>query len=396
MKDSWAKILNQKASDISDELIAIRRQIHRNPELGFKEKATSQLICKKLKELGIKFQMGIGKTGVIGLIEGQKGGKTVGLRADMDGLPVQEENDVPYASKNPGRMHACGHDAHIACLLGAAKLLVFLKDRFKGRIKLIFQPAEEIDLGAKAMISDGGLEDPRPDAIFALHVNPELDLGMVGLREGPTMAAIDTLKISVTGKGGHGGAPHQCVDAIVAASAIVMNLQTAVSRNIDPTKPTSISIGTISGGQADNIIASRVDLTGTVRTIDPKVHRRIPGIVERICQNTSATFGAGVSIDYGNVVPLLINSKKMAKRIAESSRMVLGLNSVIEVPVFMGGDDFACFLKEIPGCYFYLGTKDPNSEAVHVLHHGQFDMDERSLPLGAAILAHTALATLER
>jgi len=396
LRDRWAKILNQKTKDISDELIAIRREIHRNPELGFEEKATSQLICKKLKEIGIPFQAGLGKTGVVGLLEGQRGGKTVGLRADMDGLPVQEETGLPFASKNPGVMHACGHDAHVACLLGAAKLLVPLKKFFKGKIKLIFQPAEEIDLGAKAVISDGALEHPRPDAIFALHVNPELSLGVVGLKKGPMMAAIDTLKISIIGKGGHGGAPHQCIDAIVAASAVVMNLQTAISRNIDPTKSALISIGTISGGQADNIIASRVDLSGTVRTIDPDVHQKIPKIIERICTDTAAAFGARVSMKYKKLVPPLVNSDEMIQRVVDSSQAILGLNSVSEVPAFMGGDDFAFFLNEVPGCYFFLGMKSPDSERVHPLHHGQFDIDERSLPIGAAILAHSALAALER
>ena len=392
----WAEILNEKAGRLKEELIAIRRRIHGSPELGFEEKWTSQFICKKLKALGIRFQAGVGKTGVVGIIEGRGAGKTIGLRADMDGVPVQEETGAAYASEKPGVMHACGHDAHVACLIGAASILVSLRDRFQGNIKLIFQPAEEIDQGAKAMMLDGVLERPRPDAFLALHVAPELSVGTVGIKEGPMMAAIDTLKISVTGIGGHGGAPHQCVDAIVAASAMVMNLQTAVSRNIDPAQSTSISIGTISGGQADNIIASRVDLTGTVRTIDPEVHQVIPQIIERICKNTAATFGAGVSLGYQKLIPPLINCKEMVGRVAESSKAILGLNSVVEVPVFMGGDDFAFFLKEIPGCYFYLGTKNPNWKKARSLHNGHFDIDERCLHLGTAILAHTALITLER
>jgi amidohydrolase len=391
----WSKTLNQRASDISKELIAIRRQIHRNPELGFREKATSQLICEKLKDLGIKFRKGVGNTGVIGVIAGRRGGKTIGLRADMDAVPVQEETGLSYASKNPGIMHACGHDAHIACLLGAAKLLVSFKDQFTGNIKLFFQPAEEIDQGAKAMISEGGLENPKPDAFLALHVAPELPVGTVGIKEGPMMAAIDTMRITVAGKGGHGAMPHQCIDAIVAASAIVVNLQTTVSREIDPVKPTVVSIGTFHGGEAENIIASKVNLTGTVRTIDPDVHQAIPKIIERICRNTAASFGARISFDYQELIPSLINCKEITNRVVESSKAILGLKSVMSAPVSMGGDDFAFFLKEVPGSYFHFGTKDANSEAVHALHNGYFDIDERSLHLGAAILAHTALITLE-
>ena len=260
---------------------------------------------------------------------------------------------------------------------------------------LVFQPAEEIDLGAKAMIAEGILESPRPDAFFALHVDPELRTGLVAVREGPLMAAIDTVRLSVTGKGGHIAMPHQCVDAIVAASALVMNLQTSVSRSTDPIKPIVVSIGTFNAGQSENNIASRADLTGTVRTMDPDVHRTVPEIIERICKNTVATFGAGVSMEYLRMLPPLVNSKEMTARVAESCDALLGSKSITEAPISMGGDDFAFFLEEIPGCYFRLGTKHPNSEMIHNLHNGRFDIDEGSLHLGAAILAHAALITLE-
>lgn len=396
MESKWSKGLKEKADGLSGEWTEIRRQIHQSPELGFKEEKTSHLICQKLKDLGIKFQTGVGKTGVVGIIEGIGGGKTVGLRADMDAIPVPEETDIPYASQKPGVMHACGHDAHVACVLGAASLLVTLRNQFKGRVKLVFQPAEEIDLGAKAMIEEGILESPRPDAFFALHVDPELQTGVVGIREGPFMAAIDTMRLSVTGKGGHIAMPHKCVDAIVAASALVMNLQTSVSRNTDPNKAMVVSIGTFNAGQSENNIASRADLTGTVRTMDPDLHRTIPEIIDRICRNTATTFGAGFSMEYLRMLPPLVNSKEMTARVVESCDALLGADSVIEAPISMGGDDFAFFLEKIPGCYFRLGTKNPNSEVIHNLHNGHFDIDERSLHLGAAILAHTALITLGR
>lgn len=396
MKTKWSEVLKQKARDLSGELIEIRRKIHQSPELGFKEEKTSQLICEKLKDLGIKFRASVGKTGVIGIIEGLQGEKVVGLRADMDAIPVQEEADVPYASQNPGVMHACGHDAHVACVLGAAALLVSLRNQFKGRVKLVFQPAEEIDLGAKAMMEEGVLESPRPDAFFALHVDPDLLYGTIGVREGPLMAALDTIGISVSGKGGHIAMPHKCIDAIVAASALVMNLQTSVSRNTDPIKPVVVSIGTFNAGQSENNIASRADLTGTVRTLDPDIHRTIPDIIERICKNTAATFGAGISMEYRRMLPPLVNSKEMTALVAESCDALLGHESVMETPISMGGDDFAFFLKEVPGCYFRLGTKNPSSEMIHSLHNDRFELDEQSLHLGAAILAHTALITLER
>lgn len=393
MKTERADTLNAKAKDITEELTKLRRQIHRTPELGFEEKMTARVICDKLKALGIKFRSGVGKTGVVGLIKGRGDGKTVCLRADMDALPVQEENEVPYASQKKGIMHACGHDAHVACLLGAANLLAPLREQFQGNIKLVFQPAEEIDQGARAVLSDGGFESPRPDAIFGLHVNPELPVGSIGLREGPLMAAIDTIRISMKGKGGHGAMPHKCIDAVVAASALVMNLQTAVSREVDPIQPTVISIGTFHGGQAENTIASQADLTGTVRTLDPKMRQSLPDIVERICQNTAASFGAKVSLDYQQLTPLLVNSPEMVDKVAEASTACLGAKSLVEAPISMVGDDFAFYLKEVPGAYFYLGARNVNE--VHALHSSCFDIDESALPLGAAILAYTALLMLE-
>jgi len=394
VKTEWAETLFKKADDISGELTDIRRQIHRHPELGFKETATARRICEKLKDLGIPFRTGFGKTGVVGLIEGKAKGRTVGLRADMDALPVQEKTGAAYASQIPGVMHACGHDAHVACLLGAAALLKSMKDQLNGAVKLIFQPAEEIDQGAQAVISDGGLENPRPDVFFALHVDQELPVGCIGLREGPLMGAIDSIRISVTGSGGHGAMPHKCVDAVVAASAIVMNLQTAVSRRVDPVKPTVVSIGTIHGGEAENIIASRVEMTGTVRCLDPGVHKMIQGIIDTNCKNTAASLGAGVVVDYQRLIPPLINAAEMTDKVKEACQAILGSSSVKEAPISMLGDDFAFFLNEIPGCYFRLGAKNPNWEKVPTLHSDRFDLDERSLPIGASILAHAALLSL--
>ncbi len=394
MLKKWADMIKVGAADIADVLIDIRRQIHQHPELGFEEKATAELVCNCLETLKIPFRVGVGGTGVVGLISGHGEGKTVGLRADMDALPVQEKNDTSYVSQTPGVMHACGHDAHVSCLLGAAMLLAPLREEIKGNIKLIFQPAEETDLGAKAVLADDGLENPRPNAIFALHVDTELPVGNIGLKKGPLMAALDSIKISVSGKGGHGALPHNCVDAIVAASAVVMNLQTAVSRETDPMKPAVISIGAFNSGHTDNIIASRADLIGTVRTLDPDTHREFPAIIRRICKSTAASFGAEVDVDYQRMIPPLVNSPEMTDRVKAACQAILGAVSIKEVPVSMLGDDFSFFLRGIPGCYFRLGVKKPEGETAHTLHNERFDIDESALPIGASILAYAALLSL--
>lgn len=393
IREELADTIKKKSQDLAEELVKIRRRIHRKPELGFEEKASAQLICNQLDRLGVSYQSGVASTGVVGVIEGSGPGPTVGLRADMDAVPVQEETNAPYASRIPGVMHACGHDAHVACLLGAIMLLTDLKDQFYGRVKFIFQPAEEIDLGAKAVIADGGLDDPRPDAFFALHCNPDIPAGFIGLRTGPVMAAIDTIKIAVIGRGGHGAMPHKCTDAIVAASALVMNLQTVVSRIIDPLKPTVVSIGTFSAGRAGNIIASQADLTGTVRCVDPEVHKLLPQIIKNICEKTSDSFGAEVGLEYQPMVPPLVNSPEMVTKVSQSCQALLQPDKVVDVPLSMGGDDFSFFLNEIPGAYFHLGVSSPDRTTAG-LHNCLFDIDERCLPLGAAVMAHTALLTL--
>lgn len=390
-----AESLKVQAQSISAKLSETRRAIHRRPELGFQERETAKLICSKLMDLGIEFKKDVGKTGIVAVIEGHDNGRTIGLRADMDALPIQEETGAPYASESAGIMHACGHDAHIACLLGAAELIAPLIHRFKGNVKLIFQPAEEIDSGAKAVIKDGVLSSPRLDAIFGLHVDPAIPVGRALIKKGTWMAAIDTFRISVLGRGGHAAAPHRCIDAIVAGSSIVMNLQSLVSRMIDPVQPVLVTIGTFNAGSAENIIAGQAELTGTVRCVDPSVHQAIQEIIETICQHTAASYKAEISLDYRRRIPPLVNDAVMTDRAIQSIEAVLGPNSVNDDSVRMGGDDFSCFLAEVPGAYFHLGAGDPKAEDVKALHTSCFDIDERCLPLGAAILAHTALTMLD-
>lgn len=394
MREEITSSIRARAQDLQQELVNMRRKLHSHPELGFEETQTAKLICKKLDQLGVKYQSGVAGTGIVGVIEGCDSGPTVGLRADMDALPISEESRKPYMSKISGVMHACGHDAHVACLLGAIEVLVELRKSIRGCIKFIFQPAEEIDLGAKAIIAAGGLKYPKPDAFFALHCNPDIPVGYVGLRSGIVMASIDNIRIEVTGLGGHGAMPQKCVDSIVAASALVMNLQTVTSRAIDPLKPVVMTVGTFRAGTASNIIAEKAELTGSIRCLDSEVQQLLPNIIQNICDKTALTFGADVELDYENRVPVLINSKSMTDIVRRSTLAVLGEDKVLDIAASMGGDDFAFILKEVPGTYFHLGVGSSEKTRM-ALHNSQFDIDESCLSIGAAVLASSAMLALE-
>ena len=386
--------LVRKAQMIASDLTEIRRAIHRYPELGFKEKRTASLIDRRLTQLGIAPVRKVAGTGLVADLEGCGPGPVIVLRADMDALPIQEETGASYASLTKGVMHACGHDAHVACVLGAAELLMSLRHCYCGVVKLIFQPAEEIDLGAKAIIAEGCLEDPLPNAIFGLHVDPEIPVGQILLKKGTWMAAIDTFRIRVTGKGGHASAPHKCIDAIVAGAAIVMNLQSVVSRQVDPLVPLVVSVGTFNSGRAENIIASTAELTGTVRCIDPQVYCRIPKQIEYITTQTSAAFHAKASLDYRRVIPPLVNDPAMTEIIMRSAESAFGRQAILEDSYRLGGDDFGCYLETIPGAYFHLGAKRSGDTQNSGLHTSDFDIDESCLPIGAALLTHMALSIL--
>ncbi|MBC7323475.1 MAG: amidohydrolase, partial [Acetomicrobium sp.] len=282
------------SKSMSEELRALRRDFHQFPELSFKEFETARKIAIYMKELGYEVKENVGKTGVVALLKGAKENPTVALRADIDALPVKEMTGLSYASKNDGVMHACGHDIHVTCALGAAKILASLKDELQGSVIFIFQPAEEINAGAKAMIDDGVLENPNVSMIFGLHNNPEIPVGKVGLKEGPLMAAVDSTFITIRGQGGHAAYPHRVIDPIVCASSIVMNLQTIVSRNVDPQKSAVISFGSINGGIANNVIPDEVKLTGTVRTFDEGLRDSIEGWMKRTVENTASSLGCKV------------------------------------------------------------------------------------------------------
>lgn len=384
------------SKNLSEELKNLRRDFHQYPELSFKEFETAKKIADYMRELGYEVKENVGKTGVVALLKCTSNGPTVALRADMDALPVNEMTDLPYASKNDGVMHACGHDLHVTCALGAAKILASFKDNLQGNIKILFQPAEEINMGAKAMIDDGALEDPKVSMIFGLHNNPEIPVGKVGIKEGPLMAAVDSTFLTVKGRGGHAAYPHRVIDPIVCASSIVMNLQTIVSRSVDPQKAAVISFGSINGGMANNVIPDEVKLAGTVRTFDEKLRNMIEGLMKRTAEHTASSLGCEVEFNYRRDLPPVINHPNATEIVTKAALEVFGKDGIVKPIPSMGGEDFALYQKIVPGCYFWLGVGNPDIDAVHPWHSPHFKADEDSLWRGAALFAVSVVIALEK
>lgn len=380
------------SADIAGKLANIRRDIHSYPELGFKEKRTCRKITGILKKIGLdKVLSPVARTGVIGLLSGTKGnGKTIALRADIDALPIQEENNLPYKSRNAGVMHACGHDAHIAMCLGATMILKRLQGEIKGQVKFIFQPAEERLDGAARMIRAGALERPKVDAIFALHVIPELDFGTVSCAAGPVFAAADRFKIEITGRGGHGAYHFKCIDPVLVANEIYSGLQ-SIERSLKGTDARVISVCSVHGGSAFNIIPDRVVMEGTVRTFEKRVQatiiRRMREIVAGIC----SAHGAKWKINYEKGVPATVNDKRLAQLFCKAARES-GTPCVTTIPS-MGGEDFSYYQKLVPGAIAQIGIR--TGKNFPALHNNRFDAGDRILPLGAALLAKCALLALE-
>lgn len=376
------------------DLVAIRRDLHRHPELSGKEERTAGVVAGRLRGLGLEVRTGVGGTGVLGFLRGSRPGPCVALRADMDALPIQEATGAAYASLVPGVMHACGHDVHTTCLLGAAALLAGRRDRLAGSVKFLFQPAEEDDRGAKAMLAAGVLEDPAPTAICGLHTFPRLPAGQVGVAAGPLMAGIDTIRITIRGAAGHGAAPHRAVDAIVAAAGAVVGLQHVVSRRLDPQEPAVVTIGTFHAGLAPNIIAPAAELTGTVRWMRPETRDRLPGIIQDTVANLCRAYGAEADMRYERNLPPVINDAGIADRVRRAAARLLGPDAVRPAETTMGGDDFALYLERVPGCYLWLGTGDPARGITYDWHDPRYDVDEGALAVGGALLAETAAELL--
>jgi amidohydrolase len=383
--------LKKEVEELTSQLIAWRRDFHRHPETAFEEHWTSSVLRKFLEEHDIPVQV-MAKTGIRGVLKGKPRGKTVALRADIDALPLKEEGDKVYISENPGAAHACGHDGHMAILMGAIEILCRRKETLQGNVVFLFQPSEErIPGGAKLMMEEGALEGV--DAIFGLHLWQLLATGVVGLVKGAMMASPDKFTIRVHGKGGHGSMPHQTVDPILVASHLVVNAQSIASRNVDPLKPVVVSFGTIEGGTIYNIIPEEVVLTGTVRSFDSDVQELSENRLKEITDATCEAFGATADFKYEKGYPPVVNDESMVDFVAHTAGMIFGEGKVQEIDPVMGGEDFAYFLQEIPGAFLFFGMGD-GMEYPH--HHPAFDIDEKALPQATILMIALALKFLEQ
>jgi amidohydrolase len=392
MEDRIAEKIKNISKEVFPSLVQLRRELHQYPELAFNEFKTSERIAKELRKLRIDVKRPIAKTGVVGVLNKGTEGKTIALRADMDALPVLEQTNFSYKSKNKGIMHACGHDVHMACLIGAAKILTRLKDELPGKVKFIFQPSEEVHPGgAKPMIGAGVLKNPDASGIFALHCDPAIPIGKIGVREGPTMAQAEDFDITIIGRGGHGARPHDGVDAIVVASQVIQALQTIVSRKINPLEPVVISIGKMEGGSARNIICDKVILKGTARTLNKEIAKKIPGFLKEIISGITKSASASFELNYYGGYPILINHPKATDLARRSIAKLFGKEAIFEIekPV-MGGEDFAYYLQKIPGSFLRLGIRNPKKDAIYPWHHPKFTVDEDAIKIGSAVLAGTA------
>jgi amidohydrolase len=375
-------------------MVGIRRHLHEHPEISFQERETGRFLASELRALGLPVRHPVGGTGVLATVKGDQPGKTVALRADMDALPVQEETGLSFASRVPGAMHACGHDAHMAILLGAARLLLEKRKELKGSVRLLFQPAEEtVPGGAKAMIKDGALAGV--SAIFGLHVDPSLATGTVGTKAGVLMAQADDFDLTLLGKGGHAARPHTSVDAIVLAAQVIQALQTIVSRRIDPVTPAVVTVGRISGGTKHNIIADRVVLQGTCRSLDSGTSRKLKNHVGQVARDVARAYGGKCLFQYTVGYPPLINPEPETRFAKGSLTSLLGGKNILTLKEpLMGGEDFTYYLKKVPGTFLRLGIRNAKLGSTFPWHHSRFRVDEEAIPIGAAILAHLALEFL--
>ncbi len=377
-----------EAESLREQLVAWRRDFHMHPELGFQEHRSAGLIAERLLDLGYQVQTGVANTGLLGLLEGAQPGPVAMARFDMDALPINEENETEYASRNPGEMHACGHDAHMAIGLGVATLMAQRRSQMAGTLKLIFQPGEEGMNGAEVMVREGVMENPRPDVFLATHVWNEKPVGTAAVSDGALMAAADEWTCVVRGRGGHGALPHQTVDPVVAAAQMVTALQTVVSRNVNPLEAAVVTVGAIHGGDAFNVIPPQVDMTGTVRTFSPKVREMVLQRVRDVVDGVAAACGVEAELDITSLTPAVINDAEATQVVRAAAEAVLGPKHVFSDERTMGSEDAAFFMQESPGCYFFVGSANPERGLDAPHHNPRFDIDEDVLPLAVAILVH--------
>ena len=377
--------LRERVVEMRDWLVEIRRLIHSRPELAFEEIETSKLVVEWLKRFDVEVTTGWAKTGVVGLLKGGLPGKTVAIRADMDALPIEETTHASYASKVAGKMHACGHDAHVTILLGVARFFASVRGRVAGNIKFIFQPGEEGFGGGRLMVEEGVLENPKVDGVFAAHVFPFLPTGQIGICEREGMASSDKFAIKILGRGGHGAYPHVTRDPILAAGHLITQIQSIVSRNVDPLEGAVVSFGKVSGGTAYNVIPGEVELVGTTRALNSQVREALKAGIERITQGVVRAFEMDYRYEYEYGYPVLVNDPDMVRLVVSACSKGIGAENVKVLKPSMGAEDFSYYLEKCPGAFFRLGTRNEAKGIVHPHHNSLFDIDEDALPFGVEI-----------
>jgi len=381
----------------SDQIVDVRRHIHANPELSYQEFNTAKYVASQLRAFGIEPTEGVATTGLVAEIKGRNPGrKTVALRADMDALPINEANNVSYKSKNPGVMHACGHDVHTSSLLGTAKILNEVKDQFEGTVRFIFQPGEEKNPGgASYMIRDGVLENPRPASIIGQHVFPLLPVGKIGFREGMYMASCDELYLKVIGKGGHGAAPDLAIDPIVIASHIIIALQQVISRNASPKQPTVLTFGKISGEGATNIIPNEVNIAGTFRAMNEEWRASALQKIKKMAESIAEGMGGKCEVDISHGYPYLENNPELTRKIKSAAAQYVGADNVVDIDITLGAEDFSYYSQVIPASFYRLGTRNEAKGITSYVHTPTFDIDEDALKIGPGLMAWMALTELQ-
>jgi amidohydrolase len=384
--------LDTLIASLAASVAALRHEIHAHPEPGYEEQETARRILGQIKDLPhLRIRTGVAKTGIVATLNADKPGPCVALRAEMDCLPIHERTGLPYASKIPGRMHACGHDGHSSCLVGAAKVLAQLADTLPGRVKFIWQPAEEGGAGARAMCEEGVLDNPKVDAIFALHGWPYLDLGMVGVKAGPAMASTNPWSMTIHGTGAHAAYPHKGVDPIVAAAQVITALQSIAARFTDPLDSVVVTVAQFHAGSANNIIPSSAELSGTIRTLKPETRARVVELFEQVATRSAAAFGARAEVRIQDGYPVCVNDAQAARHVEETARACLGPSRVAaSMNPSMGGEDFAYYAERVPGAFWRLGVRAGDPAAQPTLHQDTYDFPDAAIP--TAIRMHCELA----
>lgn len=388
--------IKQLAKDYAAEVVANRRYLHTNPELSFQEYNTAKFVAQKLKDIGLSPQEGIANTGVVALIEGRNpSSKVIGLRADMDALPIFEKNDVPYKSQNEGVMHACGHDAHTSSLLGTAKILHQLRDDFEGTVKLVFQPAEEkAPGGASIMIKEGVLDNPAPNSMLGQHVAPNIPVGKIGFREGMYMASTDEIYMTIKGKGGHGAMPDQLIDPVLIASHVIVSLQQIISRNRKPANPSVLSFGRFIADGVTNVIPNEVTIQGTFRCMDEEWREDGLRRMKKMAEGITEAMGGVCEFEIVKGYPFLKNHPELTRRVKAEATTFMGAENIIDLDLWMAGEDFAFYSQVVDSCFYRLGTRNEARGIISGVHTPTFDIDEAALEIGPGLMSWLAIREL--